>query len=195
MFPAVYHRLDDSRETYLASSEDNVNWQWVPGGSIIKKGNFGDWDGGDVTASPGIVPLSDNRIGVPIYAYVHPHKFPRGSDPFGVPGWATWQAGRLCAITADDYGEFSTPELVFKGKELSLNLKTREAGAVRVELRDENSVPIPGHTFNDVDIFVGDNTDWRVSWQGKRDIGNLANQTISINFKLQKADLFAFEFK
>ena len=58
MFPAVYHRLDDSREVYLASSEDSVNWQWVPGGPIIKRGNFGDWDGGDITACPGIVPLS-----------------------------------------------------------------------------------------------------------------------------------------
>ena len=56
-------------------------------------------------------------------------------------------------------------------------------------------MPIPGHTFTEVDTFVGDNIDWRVSWLGKSDIGEVANQTISVAFILQKADLFAFEFK
>lgn len=196
MFPAMYHRLGDSREVYLASSEDSVNWQWVPGGPIIKKGNLGDWDGGDITACPGIVPLSNDRIGVPVDAYIHPHKYPRGGEPnFGSAGWATWQLGRLCAITADEYGEFSTPELVFQGKELSLNLKTLGAGSVKVELRNESGMPIPGHTFTEVDTFAGDNIDWRVSWLGNSDLRKVANQTISVAFKLQKADLFAFEFK
>jgi hypothetical protein len=194
MFPAIYHRLDDSREPYLASSVDGIHWQWVPGGPVIQRGKLGEWNGSDIAAGQGIVPLSGNRVAVPVSGYVHPHKYPRGSVPFGAPGWATWTTGRLCALIADDYGEFSTPDLLFSGNELSLNLRVREAGVVRVELRDDANQPIPGFTFADADPIVADETDRHVSWHGESAIGQFANTPISLAFQLRKAELFAFEF-
>jgi hypothetical protein len=194
MFPAMYHRVDDSREPHLASSIDGIHWQWVPGGPVIQRGKLGDWNGSDVAATQGIVPLAGNRIAVPMAGYVHPHKYPRGSTPFGAPGWATWTKGRLCALVADEYGEFNTPDLIFSGNELSLNLRTREAGSVRAELRDEANQPIPGFTFADADPIAADTTDRRVSWHGNAAIGQFAGKSISVAFQLRMAELFAFEF-
>lgn len=194
MFPAIYHRLDDSREVHLASSIDGINWQWVPGGPVVPCGEPGAWDGGDVAASLGMVHLSGDRIAVPISGYVHPHKYPRGSEPFGAPGWATWTTGRLSALVADERGEFSTPDLIFEGKELSLNVETHEAGAVLVELQDERGQPVPGHTFADADPIVGNSLDKRVTWRGNAKLGEFAGKPIALAFQLRRASLFAFEF-
>lgn len=194
MFPAIYHRFDDSREVSLASSEDGVNWQWVPGGPVVERGPLGAWNGSDVTACQGLVPLAGDRIALPIEGYVHPHKYPRGSEPFGAPGWATWPTGRLCAIEADERGEFATPSLLFDGRELSLNLETREAGQVVIELQDEAGNPLPGHAFADADPIVADSLERRVTWGGDANVGEFAGKPISLAFRLCNAKLFAFEF-
>lgn len=195
MFPALYHRLDDSREAYLTSSIDGIHWQWVPGGPVIRRGKLGDWNGSDIAAGQGIVPLGTDRIAVPVSGYVHPHKYPRGSEPFGAPGWAVWDKGRLCALVVDDCGEFATPDLHFQGNALSLNLRVREAGVVRVELRDEAQQPIPGYTFADADPLVADSLDYPVTWRGQPNLGSLADQPLSVAFQLRKAELFGFEFR
>ncbi|MGI6404396.1 MAG: hypothetical protein ACOX0K_09400 [Oscillospiraceae bacterium] len=36
MFPNVYHRFTDSRNVYLASSLDDMIWEFVPGGPVWK---------------------------------------------------------------------------------------------------------------------------------------------------------------
>lgn len=195
MFPAIYHRLDDSREVYMASSVDGVNWQWVPGGPVAGRGELGEWHGSDISASQGLVPLAGERMAVPVVGYVHAHKFPRGSEPFGAPGWATWRQGRLAALEAEEVGEFATVELLFEANELSLNLKCREAGSVLVELRDGSGQPIEGRTFADADPIVDDSVDRRATWRGAADIGRFCGQPISLAFRLRKSQLFAFELR
>jgi hypothetical protein len=193
MFPAIYHRIDDCREVYLASSEDGVNWQWVPGGPTVTRGRLGEWNGSDVVVNPGLVPLDGDRVAAPLTGYVHAHKYPRGSEPFGKVGWAVWPKERLCAIEAQEVGEFTTPELFLERGELRLNVKTVEAGAIWVELRDASGQAITGHTFADSDAITGDNPTARASWQGNACLGELANQPLSLAFRLRMASLFAFE--
>ena len=194
MFPAIYHRLDDSREVYMASSVDGINWQWVPSaGPVVGRGEMGGWNGGDISTSQGLVPLSGGRIAVPVVGYVHAHKFPRGSEPFGAPGWATWREGRLAALEADELGEFATIEMVIEGSQLSLNLKCREAGSVLVELRDAGGQPLAGYTFADADPICDDSVDRRVTWRGEANIGRLSGQPISLAFRMSKTQLFAFQ--
>ncbi len=192
MFPAIYHRADDSREVHLASSVDGVNWHWVPGGPVIRHGALGEWNGSDVAASR-FSPArwqSDCRAD---QRYQHPHKYPRGSEPFGAPGWAVCSKGRLCALEAEDVGEFATPDLILTGNELSLNVRTREAGVVRVELRDESGHPLPGHCFADADPLVADGDDVRVSWHGRTNLAEWRGKPVSMAFQLRKAQLFGFE--
>jgi hypothetical protein len=194
MFPAMYHRLDDSREVWLASSVDGVTWQWVPGGPVVRRGPTGSWYGGDVTSGQGLIHLPGDRIGVPIDGYAVPHKYPRGGGPIGTPGWATWTKGRLCAIEAEDRGEFATPSLIFEGRELVLNVETRDAGEMLLEIQDETGEPIPGYRFADADPIAGNHLDRRVTWRGTAAIGNLAGRPVSLAFRLRSTRLFAFEF-
>ncbi|CAG0943466.1 hypothetical protein ANRL1_01353 [Anaerolineae bacterium] len=195
MFPGVFHRFTDNRDIYLASSFDGINWKWVPGGPVVECGSLGSWNGGDINPGIGLVPLSCDRIALPIMGYVKPHKFPRGGDQvLGQPGWAIWQKGRISAIIADGRGEFSTMAIRFEGKQLSLNLKTKQAGELLVELQDENNVPIPGYTFADANPITGDSLDRRVTWNGNADISALSGITIVMSFRLRSAQLYAFEF-
>ena len=186
MFPALYHRVDDCRETYLASSEDGVNWQFVPGGPVVKRGSLGQWNGSDVVANPGIVPFGANRVALPLTGYAHAHKYPRGSEPFGKVGWAVWSKDRLCAINAPEVGEFATPELLLTGGELRLNVKTVEAGAVWVELRDAYGQTIPGHSFAEADPITGDNPDARAKLAWGSQFGRIGETTTF--FGLSPAD-------
>lgn len=195
MFPASYHRLEDSRQVYLASSVDGLHWQWVPGGPVVGRGAPGDWDGSDLEAGLGLVPLAGDRIAVPICGYVSPHKYPRGSAPFGRPGWATWTRGRLSALEAAERGEFSTPDLIFEGRALALNVQTHHTGEVLVQLQDEKGQAVPGYTFADADPIVADSLDHTVRWRGQADLGAFAGRPVSLAFRLRSAKLFAFEFR
>lgn len=194
MFPAIYHRLEDSRRVHLASSTDGVNWQWVPGGPVIDRDPLGSWSGGDVATGHGLVPLAEDRIAIPFKGYVYPHKYPRGSELFGAAGWATWPRGRLCALQADERGEFTTPELVFAGRELSLNVETAHSGEVLVELQDETGSPIPGFSFAEAEPIVANSLDERVTWRGGGELGTHAGRPVALAFRLRSAKLFAFEF-
>lgn len=195
MFPGVFRRFEDSRDIFLAASLDGLNWSFVPGGPVVERGALGSWSSGDLNPGIGLVPLSGDLIALPIMAYTVPHKFPRGGEgPFGTPGWATWTRGRLAALVAAERGEFSTPRLIFEGRELSLNVRTRRSGEVLVELQDDKGQPIPGFTFADADPIVADSVDRRVTWQGNANIGAYAGQKIILSFRLRSTHLYGFEF-
>lgn len=95
---------------------------------------------------------------------------------------------------ADDRGEFATPGLIFEGGELSLNVETRQAGEVLVQIQDDSGQPIPGYSFADGDPVVVDSLDKRVTWRGNASLGEFAGKPISLSFRLRSAKLYAFEF-
>src|SRR4029078_11779465 len=94
----------------------------------------------------------------------------RKAKALGDAGYATWQKDRLCALVADERGEFSTHTLVFNGRQLSFNMASEGHGAyVNVEVRAEKGNPIPGLTFAESDPLSGDCLDLRASWCGRTD--------------------------
>jgi hypothetical protein len=195
MFPTVYNRHTDNRSVYLATSEDGVAWQWVPGSPVVARNFPGQWAGGDVIAGQGMVQLKNNRVAILIVGYSVPHKFPRAiGEPLGTPGWAFWDRGRISSIVATEYGQFSTLGLVYEGKLLILNLLTEMAEAVKVELRDEKSKPLAGFTFTESDALAGDQPKAVASWGGTSDIGALSGKVIKVAFQLRAGRLFSFEF-
>ena len=67
-------------------------------------------------------------------------------------------------------------------RELTLNMSTSAAGAVRVEVQDETGTPIPGFTLADSDILIGDSLEEIASWQGKTDLNQLAGRAVRFRF-------------
>jgi len=196
MFPALYHRAIDSREAYMFSSPDGIVWTKVPGGPVLTPGRSGSWDAGDVCVGAGLVPLSDNRVGIPYVGYPYPHKYPRNRCTMTPKiAYAYWPRGRLAALEASGSGSFSTLPLLFSGRRLLLNVQTAKAGKVLVEVADSRGKPLPGRSFNECDPIVGDYFDIPVTWRGDADLGYENGQPVILRFRMRAARLFAFEFR
>jgi hypothetical protein len=196
MFPGVYDRYEDRRKVYMASSEDESTWNWVPGDCIADCGNAGQWNGGDLNPGTGMVFLDEKTVALPVMVSEEPHKYPRDSGrALGKLGWLTWEKGRLACIASDQSGAFTTTAMLCNGDELSLNLDTAiRTGQVLVELQDEKGCPIVGYTLAECDPICTSNLDHRVTWNGNASITRLRNQAIRIRFVMRIAKLYAFEF-
>ena len=191
MFPALYHHNDDSSELALFSSPDGLVWSRVPG-SVLTPGAAGSWDSGCVFGGGDLLALSGRRVALPYTGYRHPHKYPRNPETFRrLNGYATWPAGRLGGLVASEQGSFTTPPLVSAGSAVELNLRTRAAGAVWVEVADRDGVPLPGRSFAEADPVTGDHLAHRLSWRGETGV-NLEQPRI-LRVRLQAAELFAFQ--
>jgi len=191
MFPMIYHRYDQTSEIHLYSSADGVCWNHVPGGAVIKPGLPGEWDSEYIVAGRDLVPLGKDRIGIPYHGTSFPHKYPRwdGVLSAGKTAWAWWQKGRICAVVADEEGEFTTFPLIPKGREIRINARTRHAGMIRVGL-----VGVAGRSVDDCDPIVGDNLAHSVHWKGQSDIGVNDDKRVTLHFKLRNAELFSVEW-
>jgi hypothetical protein len=92
-------------------------------------------------------------------------------------------------------GEFTTPELIFKGSKLVLNVDTAAAGILRVGIMGEDGNYHKGfsisdcrtiHTCNDINKIVG--------WKYGSDVSRLEGKTVKLHFQMCDADIYAFQF-
>ena len=100
-------------------------------------------------------------------------------------GFASLDAGDLP-------GTATTLPLVFQGDRLVLNLEAK--GGVKVAITDEKGRALPGYGFEDCDSVTGDFVEKIVTWKGSPDIGALAGRSVRLEFQMQDAKLYAFEF-
>ncbi len=91
-------------------------------------------------------------------------------------------------------GTMTTRPLSFSGKELSLNVATSAAGAVRVEIQDAQGQPFPDLALADCDEVYGDDLDRTVTWKGNSDVAGLSGRAVRLVFEVKDADLYAFQF-
>ena len=133
---------------------------------------------------------------MPYHGSAYPHKYPRFPEVLSSWGktWAWWPRGRLCALSAESEGDFHVfgrwaPPLP-AGRPLTLNLRTRRAGAVRVGLRG-----VEGRSGADCAPISGDHLTAPVSWRGETDIGVSDDQPITLHFEVRGADIFGLEWR
>lgn len=203
MFPALYCRDTDTTEIYMASSSEGRLWSFLPGEPILSIGSADAWDAGCLFAGGNLVQVGGGRVALPLIGYHVPHKYPR-SMPLGQAGFATWPAERLAALEANGIGSFTTPQLIFLGSCLRLNVETRRAGEVLVEVAEAEGPPkpvpqaegsaVPGLSFADCDSICGDLPAHTVTWRGSADLSALAGRPVSLRFRLRAASLYAFHF-
>jgi hypothetical protein len=109
-----------------------------------------------------------------------------------------WPKERLAAVEAPEAGRFSTLPLILKGRRLRLNVRTRMAGEVRVEVavsgpEGRKATVLPGRRFEECVPITGDNINYIVQWKDGEDIGYTAGQTVKLKFRMRAAEIFAFE--
>ena len=93
-------------------------------------------------------------------------------------------------------GSFTTRPITFDGNELVLNFSSSAAGGIKVEIRDEDGVAIPGYAAIDCDELFGDAINRPVHWKSKgSDVSELRGKSVQLHIELRDADLFAFQFR
>jgi hypothetical protein len=92
-------------------------------------------------------------------------------------------------------GNVVTKPLRFRGKELVINMKTAEAGSVRVELQSTAGAPVEGFRLDDCPAIRGDAIEHTVSWKKGPDVRTLAGTPIRAAFEVNNADLYSFRFR
>jgi hypothetical protein len=106
----------------------------------------------------------------------------------GEVGFATWQKHRMCALVADEEGEFtSTPLKSAAGDTLKLNCHVRRNGFIKVEV-----VGAQGQTIEDCDPIFGDPLAATVKWKGDASLKGKAQGGMTLRYRLRSAKLFSF---
>ena len=198
IFCLAYDRSTDSATVKLATSRDGRCFHFTPGGPIIDQAESGIEGHGFLAPKPSLVRAPDGRMIIFYEAFKLPHKFPRyrfrgmeeGSSEFFM---AWWPADRMVALEAPEYGEFDTANFILRGDRLMLNMSSHRTGGVQVELRDESFNPIPGRTFADADLLVGDHMEIPITWGGKSDLSELRGKKVYLRFRMRTAKLFSIK--
>jgi len=191
MFPMFYHRWNQTADMRLASSDDGIYWQRVPGEPAIPHGGPGDFDEEYVGIIRDLVPFGQDRIAIHYHGTKFPHKYPRWPHVLDAihAAWAYWPAGRLSAVRAEEEGRFFTFPLEVKGRALRLNARTAKGGEIRVGIVDA-----PGRSAGECTPIVGNDLRLPVHWKGNDAVGLPDGQPITLEFRLRSADLFGFEW-
>ena len=92
-------------------------------------------------------------------------------------------------------GEMTTKPFTFAGDELEINYATSAGGSIRVELQDEEGVPIPGYAAADCNELIGAEIERVVAWQGRSAVGSLAGKTARLRYVMKDADVYSFRFR
>jgi hypothetical protein len=107
----------------------------------------------------------------------------------------TYRVDGFASLHADnESGELITRPIIFSGRELVLNYAAREGGEVRVELLDEQHLPISGFSAGGCQPLSGDALEAAVAWKGS-EVSQLAGSPVRLRFSLRNADVFSFRFR
>jgi hypothetical protein len=194
MFPAIWHLIDDTTSTVVASSHDGKVWTYVPGGPVLETPEYGEWDGGCHFAGPNLIELPNGDFALPYCGYNFPHKYPRGQLKNGV-GYAVWPKGRLIALEAEERGEFCTGAFIPPGRKIRINAVTARAGHIRIEVVDLAKGVAAGRSFADCDPVVGDRFRYPVTWKGEEDLGHTPGAPVRLRFQMERAAIYALDFE
>lgn len=191
MFPMVYHRDTQASDVDLYASADGICWNRVPGSPVLSPGEPGQWDSEFIYIKKDLVPFGSDRIAVPYCGTPFPHKYPRWPEVLkaGRTAWAWWPKGRLCAVRAENEGEFFTFPIVPAGRTLRMNIRTRRAGEIRVGLEG-----VAGRSAADCIPLTGNSLSMQVCWKDGTDISVPEGQPVTLYFKLRSAELFGVEW-
>jgi len=190
MFPLKWQLTRDLFEFHVAASPDGIVWGFVPGGPAAEPSPDQAWDGGVVWPGVGLVDLPGDRTGLLYQGAPVPHKYAR-RPPFGKLAWAWWPKGRLAALQAPYDGSFRLHSLLFRGRTVRLNFRTRATGFVQVAARGPQGLL---HDFADCDPLCGDHLDRVVSWKGRTDLGHPEGAPVTLSFRLRNAELYSVRF-
>jgi len=204
-------------QRYAFVSPDGIHWKKLPAEPVMTKGAFDSlnlsfWD--ERTQDyrcysryfdDGVRAIQSCTSTNFIYwTDPVPNRYPKRApkEHFYISEHYEWPDNRLRRLTVRRHGfasvhagaaggDFTTRLLTFTGKSLILNYATSAAGALQVEVQDEQGKPIEGRTLADMPALFGDELDAVVTWKSGGDLSDLVGKPVRFRFVLKDADLFA----
>ena len=98
-------------------------------------------------------------------------------------------------IEALEEGRFTTLPMTIAGQKLVLNVKTKHAGHVLVEVTDRKGRALSGRSFDEADPITGDYTNRTVTWRGESNVKVDPEQPVLLRFRMRAAKIFSFEIE
>jgi len=132
------------------------------------------------------------RRGDELWQYVDEGGAHGGSDPRTYYRYKQRLDGFVSLDAGATIGSMTTLPLVFNGKELTVNVNA--AGYVKVALLDGSGSAIPGLDLADCDPIATNSVEHVVTWGGESLVEAYCGQTVRLQFEMQNAKLYAFEF-
>lgn len=188
----VYDRGTGHPHIELAWSGDGQRWFQIPTHpAFVERGSEGAWDAGMVFLAESPVELGDE---VRFYYGGFPIPHDTKEENVGAIGLLTAERDRFIGIrpSGGTPGFVLTRPFDVAGRDLFVN--ARIAGELRAEIRVDNNKTVDGWTFADCDPVTGSGYSLPVSWRG-RSLSAFAKKEISINFRLDRAELFSFDLQ
>lgn len=209
-------------DTQFAASRDGIVWERYDRRPFIALGQKGEFDWASARVIHGLVPSVDDRH---MYLYYRASDWLHGWDRNPENKRMLTEAGLAAdqniavlsrvVLRKDGFisvrggyqgGSFTTPVLVFDGKELVLNIDTSATGSARVGILRPDTGAIAGYNDHGAEnagfgaeycdlIHTANSTHHVVRWQGKSDVSALAGKPVRLHFELHNCDLYAFEFR
>jgi len=159
----------------------------------LPTGRVGEWDPGMVYGCSNILVIDDEiRYYYAGYNLGHYTGRPWGSVPHQIMGvgLATMRLDGFASLRAETAGTVTTKPFLFSGQRLEINAAAE--GSIRVEILDAGGAPLEGFVSEPIQ---GDDLRHAVSWQDGAKLGDLAGKPIRLRFHLEKAHLYAFQFR
>lgn len=103
--------------------------------------------------------------------------------------------GFVPLVAGNEGGEAVTTALLFSGNKLLLNYRTKKDGELRVEIQDENGVPLPGFSLEECDLLQGDSVAEIVRWKGDGELSGAPSQeAIRLRFSGKNVEIYSLQF-
>jgi hypothetical protein len=142
---------------------------------------------------PRLIETANGDFVIAYMGFNVPHKYPRGSYK-QLTGYAVWPHGRIIALEAEDLGQFETVHVVPSGTKVFINAETKRAGEIRVAVKKYDSGAIEGRSFEECIPIIGDHPRTLIRWQRADDLGIQAGEAVALQFRMNKAAIYALEF-
>lgn len=158
---------------------------------FIPLGPEGSWDSRNIQKCQPVI------VGDEIWIYYGASSKAHNDPSRNVPGTRSIGLAKLkrdrfvsMETAGDKEGLLVTTPILWHSKALHVN----SSGQLAVEVLGLDDQPLPGYTKSDCDIFVDDNIDHIVTWNGVSNHENLVKKGVKLKFYLKNAKLYSFWF-
>ena len=164
----------------------------MQGQAFILHGDETDWDSGNLQWNSAPVFLDDEiRYYYAASNIRHVSRWEEQPGRFGV-GIASLKPDRFIAlVTGDQPAVVYMRRFSIKSPEVYVNANVARDGAVRLELLDEESQPLPGFELSRCAPITGDSLLHSVRWEGEPDLTEIVGRPIRWRLHATHARVYA----